>query len=287
MENQKTNGVLHKEEVLIEALPYIQQFEGKTFVVKYGGAAMGNTLRDQFAQDVTLLKKIGIRIALVHGGGKEITEVATRLGVESKFHNGQRITDEPMRDVVQMVLAGKLNKDIVAMINRFGGRAAGISGVDGGTLNVLETSAALGLVGEEIECDTALLSLLLEKDFMPVISPLGVDNKGIIYNINADVAASVVASALHAEKLIYMSDVEGIVLDGLLVNSISKSGAVKLIESGLISGGMIPKVFTAFETVDAGVNKVHIIDGRISHALLLEIFTDRGVGTEFVKEPAE
>ncbi|HET7152490.1 MAG TPA: acetylglutamate kinase [Candidatus Kapabacteria bacterium] len=284
--SQQNGTMQRKEEVLIEALPYIQQFEGKTFVVKYGGAAMGDNLRDTFAQDVTLLKKIGIRIVLVHGGGKEITETASKLGIESQFHNGQRITTEPLRDVVQMVLAGKINKDIAAMINRFGGRAVGLSGVDGSTLNVLESSPVLGLVGEDVECDASLLSLLLDKDYMPVLSPLGVDKGGTIYNINADLAASEVASALHAEKLIYMSDVEGIVVDGLLINSISKSGAVQLIEAGQISGGMIPKVFTAFETVDAGVNKVHIIDGRISHALLLEIFTDRGVGTEFLKDPA-
>jgi len=283
---QQNGTMQRKEEVLIEALPYIQQFEGKTFVVKYGGAAMGDNLRDTFAQDVTLLKKIGIRIVLVHGGGKEITDMASRLGIESQFHNGQRITTEPLRDVVQMVLAGKINKDIVAMINRFGGRAVGLCGVDGSTLNVLEPSSVLGLVGEDVECDASLLSLLLEKDYMPVLSPLGVDKSGTVYNINADLAASEVASAMHAEKLIYMSDVEGIVVDGLLINSISKSGAVQLIDAGQVSGGMIPKVFTAFETVDAGVNKVHIIDGRIPHALLLEIFTDRGVGTEFVKDPA-
>src|SRR5579883_824552 len=283
---QQNGTMQRKEEVLIEALPYIQQFEGKTFVVKCGGAAMGDNLRDTFAQDVTLLKKIGIRIVLVHGGGKEITDMASRLGIESQFHNGQRITTEPLRDVVQMVLAGKINKDIVAMINRFGGRAVGLCGVDGSTLNVLEPSSVLGLVGEDVECDASLLSLLLEKDYMPVLSPLGVDKSGTVYNINADLAASEVASAMHAEKLIYMSDVEGIVVDGLLINSISKSGAVQLIDAGQVSGGMIPKVFTAFETVDAGVNKVHIIDGRIPHALLLEIFTDRGVGTEFVKDPA-
>lgn len=280
-----SNGTpLKKEAILSEALPYIQKFEGKTFVVKYGGAAMSAALQETFARDVTLLKKIGIHIVLVHGGGKEITDMAARLGIPTEFVNGQRATPAAMRDVVQMVLAGKLNKDIVATINRVGGRGTGISGVDGPTLIVQHAAPGLGFTGEEIRCDASLLQALIGADYLPVVAPLGVDNDGVIYNINADVAASAVAAALQAEKLIYLSDVPGVSVEGALARSLTKGEAVQLIESGQITGGMIPKVFTAFSTLDGGVHKVHLIDGSVQHSLLLEILTDQGVGTEFINE---
>lgn len=282
---QGRNGsVLRKEEILSEALPYIQKFEGKTFVVKYGGAAMSPALQETFARDVTLLKKIGIHIVLVHGGGREITELASRLGITTQFHNGQRATPADMRDVVQMVLAGKINKDIVATINRIGGRGAGISGVDGPTLLVHSAAAGLGFTAEDISCDPQFIQDLIAADYLPVLSPIGMDAEGIVFNINADVAAAAVAAALKAEKLIYLSDVAGIAVDGALVHSLTKGEAVHLIETGQITGGMIPKVFTAFSTLDSGVHKVHLIDGSVAHSLLLEILTDEGIGTEFINE---
>jgi acetylglutamate kinase len=277
---------VRREQVLSEALPYIQAFEGKTFVVKCGGAAMESQEADLFARDVTLLKKIGIRIVLVHGGGVEITSVAKRLGIESTFLNGQRVTSPELRDVAQMVLAGKLNKDLVAQINRTGGRAVGISGVDGPTINVRRAAEGMGLVGADVECDPAAITHLIAGDFMPVVAPIGVDANGVIYNVNADVAASAIAAALGAEKLILMSDVAGVLVDGELAHSLTKQQAVHLIEDGKISGGMIPKVTNAFGTLDAGVHKVHVIDGRVDHALLLEVLTNDGVGTEFIRDIA-
>ena len=254
-----------KTEVLIEALPYISRYEGKTFVVKYGGAAQtDDELKETFAQDVTLLTKIGIRVVIVHGGGKEVTEVAGKLGLESRFIDGQRYTDAAMMDVVQMVLAGKTNKDIVGRINRHDGNAVGLSGVDANLLRVRkyeEGGVDLGFVGEICGVNVHHLTMLLKNGIMPVIAPVGVSGEGEAYNVNADVAASAVAAALEAEKLVFLSDVEGVMAGG---------------------NGMVPKIRSAFTALNAGVNKVHLIDGRIKHSLLLEIFTDMGIGTELV-----
>ena len=275
-----------KTEVLIEALPYISRYEGKTFVVKYGGAAQtDDDLKETFAQDVTLLTKIGIRVVIVHGGGKEVTEVAGKLGLESRFIDGQRYTDAAMMDVVQMVLAGKTNKDIVGRINRHDGNAVGLSGVDANLLRVRkyeEGGVDLGFVGEICGVNVHHLTMLLKNGIMPVIAPVGVSGEGETYNVNADVAASAVAAALEAEKLVFLSDVEGVMAGGALVPSMDQDEADRMMATRIISNGMVPKIRSAFTALNAGVNKVHLIDGRIKHSLLLEIFTDMGIGTELV-----
>ncbi|HXG37913.1 MAG TPA: acetylglutamate kinase [Bacteroidota bacterium] len=277
-----------KEEVLIEALPYIQTYEGKTFVIKYGGAAMTEErLKQTFAKDVTLLRKIGINIVIVHGGGKEITEVASALGIETKFVNGQRYTDEKMIDVVLMVLAGLVNKEIVNLINTNGGNAVGLAGMDHGLLKArkqMNNGVDLGLVGEITAVNSSFINLLLQNGMMPVIAPVAVGEAGEIYNVNADLAAGAVAMALKAEKLVYLSDVEGILVNNKLVSTLTQSEAQAFMKAGSIFGGMIPKVTSAFETLRSGVNKVHIIDGRVKHSLLLEIFTDEGIGTQMIHD---
>lgn len=275
-----------KEDVLVEALPYIQQFENAIFVIKYGGAVMHDeSLKQMVAQDVTLLRKIGINIIVVHGGGKEITALSEKLNLKTTFVNGQRYTDEQTRDVVQMVLAGLINKDIVRRINIYGGRAVGISGIDAGLVNVKKYNKEdLGLVGEITSINETFIKNLLKDGYLPVIAPIGVDMEGTIYNVNADVAASSIAGALHATKLVYMTDIEGVKAGNTLISHLTKSDAEKYIADGTISGGMIPKVNSALYALNAGVQKVHIIDGRIQHALLLEIFTTEGVGTEIVPE---
>jgi acetylglutamate kinase len=277
-----------KEEVLIEALPYIQTYEGKTFVIKYGGAVMTEErLKQTFAKDVTILRKIGINIIIVHGGGKEITATANALGIATTFVEGQRYTDEKMIEVVLMVLAGQINKEIVNLINTNGGNAIGLCGVDNMLLKarkLVTDGQDLGLVGEITSVNVPFLSLLLQNGMMPVIAPIGVGDGGQLYNINADLAAGAVAAALKAEKLVYLSDTEGILVKNKLVSSMTKNEASNFIAQGDIFGGMIPKVTSAFDTLDAGVNKVHIIDGRIKHSLLLEIFTDEGIGTQMVHE---
>ncbi len=284
-------GTIAKEEVLIEALPYIQTYEGKTFVIKYGGAAMTEEhLKQTFAKDVTILRKIGINIVIVHGGGKEATEIAGKLGLESRFVNGQRVTDEQMINVMLMVLAGKLNKEITNLINMNGGNAVGLCGVDNSLLRARKlTNGAtdLGLVGEVTSVNTSFINLLLKEGMMPVISPIGVGAEGELYNINADIAAGSIASALKAEKLVYLSDIEGILVNRRLVSTLTQNEAKEHIRQGAIFGGMIPKVQSAFDTLNTGVNKVHIIDGRVKHSLLLEIFTDEGIGTQMVHEDAK
>jgi acetylglutamate kinase len=277
-----------KEEVLIEALPYIQTYEGKTFVIKYGGAVMTDEkLKQTFAKDVTILRKIGVNIIIVHGGGKEITETASALGIDTKFVDGQRFTDEKTIEVVLMVLAGMINKEIVNLINTNGGNAVGLCGVDNMLLRarkLIKNEKDLGLVGEITAVNVPFLNLLLQNGMMPVIAPVGVGDNGQLFNINADLAAGAVAAALKAEKLVYLSDTEGILVREKLVSTLTKSQASELIDEGAIFGGMIPKVTSAFDTLDSGVNKVHIIDGRIKHSLLLEIFTDEGIGTQMIHE---
>ena len=275
-----------KEDVLIEALPYIQTYESKTFVIKYGGAAMRDEhLKVSFAQDVTILRKIGINIIIVHGGGKDITDLASALNISTRFVDGQRYTDEKMVEVVLMVLAGKLNKEIVNLINTNGGNAVGLCGMDNGLLKARRiTEKDLGLVGNVNFVNTGFLNLLLSNGMMPVVAPLAVGEDNKILNINADLAAGAIATALKAEKLVYLSDIEGVLVDKKLVSSLMHAESESLIERGAIHSGMIPKVRSAFATLDAGVNKVHIIDGRIKHSLLLEIFTDEGVGTQMIHQ---
>ncbi|MDQ7818589.1 MAG: acetylglutamate kinase [Melioribacteraceae bacterium] len=279
-----TTATFKKEDVLIEALPYIQQFEGKTFVIKYGGAVMEEeSLKSMIAKDVTLLRKIGINIVVVHGGGKEITSLSNRLNIKTSFVNGQRFTDEETLEVVQMVLAGLINKDIVRRINIHGGRAIGISGIDVDLIKVKKYEKEdLGLVGEVIDVNESLIKNLLKDGYMPVIAPMGVDKFGNVYNVNADLAAGSIAGAIDAAKLVYMSDTEGVKINDELASHLTEMEILDFIEKGIINGGMIPKVESALNALNVGVNKVHIVDGRIEHALLLEIFTEEGVGTEIV-----
>ncbi len=281
-----TTATFKKEDVLIEALPYIQQFEGKTFVVKYGGAVMEDEkLKTMIAKDVTLLRKIGINIVVIHGGGKEITSLSNKLNIQTKFVNGQRYTDEETLDVVRMVLAGSINKDIVRRINIHGGRAVGISGIDGDMIKVKKyIKEDLGLVGEVIDVNEALIKNLLKDGYLPVIAPMGVDVNGSVFNVNADIAAGSIAGAIDAAKLVYLSDTEGVKINNDLVPHLTEKQILDFINSGVINGGMIPKVESALNALNEGVSKVHIIDGRIEHALLLEIFTEEGVGTEIVSE---
>ena len=279
-----TTATFKKEDILIEALPYIQQFEGKTFVIKYGGAVMEEeSLKSMIAKDVTLLRKIGINIVVVHGGGKEITSLSNRLNIKTSFVNGQRFTDEETLEVVQMVLAGLINKDIVRRINIHGGRAIGISGIDVDLIKVKKYEKEdLGLVGEVIDVNESLIKNLLKDGYMPVIAPMGVDKFGNVYNVNADLAAGSIAGAIDAAKLVYMSDTEGVKINDELASHLTEMEILDFIEKGIINGGMVPKVESALNALNAGVNKVHIVDGRIEHALLLEIFTEEGVGTEIV-----
>lgn len=274
-------------QVLIEALPYIRQFEGKTFVIKYGGAAMKDeVLKNTFAENVTLLRKVGINVVIVHGGGDAITKTCDRLGLETTFVHGKRVTDRETINVVQMTLAGKVNQDIVQLINEDGGNAVGVSGLDADTIRAVPSPKAstLGLVGDVAEINTKYIDLLCTAGLIPVIAPIGFDLESNVYNINADDAAAAIAVALKAEKLIYVSDVEGVRVGNRFLKTVCKSDAADFIEKGIITGGMIPKVVSAYQTLDGGVGKVHLVDGKQLHSLLLEIFTDEGVGTQFVIE---
>lgn len=281
--------------VLIQALPYIQKFMGKTIVVKYGGNAMINhDLKAAVIQDVVLMACVGIRTVLVHGGGPEIEHMLKKIGKESRFVNGLRYTDEETMEIVQMVLAGKVNKDIVSLIQQAGGQALGLCGLDGGLLQArkLQSPAGdLGLVGEISAVKTAVLDDVLSRGYIPVVSTVaqGVDNAaGQTLNINADTAAAQIAAALGAEKLMLMTDVRGILRDvndpDSLLQEIKRSELDRLIKEGTVSKGMIPKVDCCRVALDAGVKKAHIIDGRIPHALLLELFTDEGIGTQVVAD---
>jgi acetylglutamate kinase len=295
MENVESNDLISARkaphaaigQVLIEALPYIRKFEKKTFVIKYGGSAMKEAcLKNSFAQNVTLLRKVGINIVIVHGGGDAITKTAERLGHHSRFLHGRRVTDKEMISVIQMTLAGKVNQDIVQLISQHGGKAVGVTGLDADTIQAIPhpNAETLGLVGEVSRINTDYIDLLCQAGLIPVIAPIGFDEKGNIYNINADDAASSIAIALKAEKLIYVSDVEGIHVGERILKTICKTEAADFIEQGIISGGMIPKVLSAFKTLDSGVGKIHLIDGKSTHSLLLEIFTHEGVGTQFIAE---
>ena len=281
-----TKAKFQKEDVLIEALPYIQQFEHKTFVIKYGGAVMQDEeLKAMVAQDVTLLRKIGINVVVVHGGGKEITSFSDKLNIKTKFINGQRYTDEETRDVVQMVLVGLINKDIVRRININGGRAVGVSGIDAELVKVRKyDNEDLGFVGEVTDVNSSFVKNLLKDGYLPVIAPIGVDENGTVYNVNADIAAGSIAGAIDALKLVYMTDIEGVKINGEFVSHLTQTEVENYIKRGIINGGMIPKVKSALDALESGVQKVHIIDGRIPHALLLEIFTNDGIGTEIVSK---
>ncbi len=277
-----------KEDILIGALPYIQRYEGKTFVIKYGGAAMTDAaLKESFAKDVTLLKKIGINVVIVHGGGNAVSELSTRLGIEPRFVGGQRYTDPETLKMVVMTLTGTVNKDVVGLINHAGGNALGLSGIDNNLITAKKHAPKgidLGLVGEVESVNAEFLNSLISTGIIPVIAPLGVSADGEVYNINADIAASGIAQALCAEKLFFLSDTEGVLVEGELVPTLTNARAQQYIKQGIISGGMIPKVNAAFEALANGVHKVHLINGAAKHSLLLEIFTHEGVGTQIIRE---
>ena len=279
--------IISKAEVLTEALPYIKEFSGSTVVIKYGGAALINEeIKSTVIKDIALMKYVGFKPVLVHGGGKDINKALEKIGKKPEFKDGLRVTDEETMDVVQQVLAGKLNKDLATELCMHGINAVGICGKDANFMQVrkaMPNGLDLGLVGEVTEVNTGLVRTLLDNDFVPVISSIGVDENGTAYNVNADYAAVAVAGALNAEKLVFITDVAGImedVNDPDSVISVAHVDEVKgMIDSGVISGGMIPKVQCCIAGVEAGVGNVHILDGRIPHCLILEIFTKRGCGT--------
>lgn len=287
-----------KAEVLMEALPYIQRFYGKTFVIKYGGSAMADEeLKASFAQDMVLLKYVGINPVVVHGGGPQINEVLQKMGTPTQFVRGMRVTDQETMDIVEMVLAGKINKEIVSLINRHGGMAVGLSGKDGGLIQARKMSVTvasngeppeiidIGLVGEIVGINPMVINTLDENKFIPVIAPVGAGEHGETYNINADLVAGQLAEALGAEKLILLTDVDGVKdKKGGLLSTLKINQARKLIQEGVVAEGMIPKVECCIEALKGGVGKTHIIDGRVKHAVLLEIFTKEGVGTEVVRK---
>ena len=291
-----TTEWIHKAEILLEALPYMRRFQGQTLVIKYGGAAMKEPeLKAGFAQDITLIQYLGIHPVVVHGGGPQIGQMLAQLEIPTQFVEGMRVTDQPTMDVVEMVLAGKVNKEIVNLINTAGGRAVGLSGKDGRLLEAQKLEfyrpredeppeiIDIGLVGEVTQVNTDLIRTLQAQNFIPVIAPVGVGQAGETYNINADLVAGAVAAPLGAAKLILLTDVPGVLdKEGRLVSSLTRRQAVTMIEDGSIVGGMLPKIKCCLEALDEGVAKAHILDGRVLHAVLLEIFTDHGIGTEIV-----
>lgn len=279
--------LIGKARVLIDALPYISTFRGRTFVVKIGGAALENLeLRRRFAEDIVLLSWVGIKVVAVHGGGKQISGMLDRLGLEPTFIDGMRVTDEATLEVVEMVLGGSLNQELVRLVQQLGGTAVGLTGKDGGMARARRRGGTpdLGFVGNVTRFDRSVVDHVIG-DFIPIIAPLAAGEDGQTYNINADVFAAGLAAALQAEKLVLLTDVPGVAdRSGALLSTLTSSDARRLVGEGVISGGMIPKVDNALAALEAGVSKVHIIDGRLEHALLLEIFTVEGVGTEVVSE---
>jgi acetylglutamate kinase len=289
--------IIRKAEVLIDALPYIRNFYGKTLVIKYGGAAQTkDELKESFAQDIAMLNFIGIRTVIVHGGGPRISATMEKMGKKPEFVHGQRVTDKETMDIVEMVLGGLVNKEIVSLINKHGGKAVGLSGKDGGLIRAQKKSAKkigpeagvseivdLGLVGEVTAIEPSLLDGLEKSGFIPVISPIGVGPEGETLNINADYVASAVAASVRAEKLILLTDVAGL-LDkkGNVISTLRKRQIPGLMKDGTVTGGMLPKVQACTRALEGGVSKTHIVDGRIPHCLLLEIFTKEGIGTEIL-----
>jgi acetylglutamate kinase len=291
--------MIEKAEILSEALPYIRRFYQKTVVIKYGGHAMvAEELKESFARDIVLMKYIGLHPVVVHGGGPQIGQMLERIGKKSDFRAGMRVTDEDTMDIVEMVLAGKLNKEIVTLINRHGGQAIGMSGKDAQLLKARKLHVFryqgddqppeiidIGLVGEVQSVNVEVLRLLEKSQVIPVIAPVGVGQNGETYNINADLVAGHVAGALQAEKLLLMTDVQGVLdRENRLISSMTVAEAADALQDETLKGGMIPKVQCAIDAIQAGVGKVHIIDGRVPHAVLLELFTDHGVGTEIIKK---
>lgn len=295
--------LIKKANILVETLPYIRAFSDKTIVIKYGGNAMTEeSLKHKFAQDIVLMKYVGINPVIVHGGGPQIDEMLNRLGIEAVFKQGVRVTDEKTMEIVEMVLAGKINMEIVDLLNRHGGRAVGVSGKDGGfiTAKPLTVKAWIESLGMEMDSDSLtddtfgyvgdiqainprLIEKLQQDNFIPVIAPIGTDREGHTYNINADLVAGAVAAALKAEKLLMLTDVKGIRnAKGRHISTLSRKEMQRLIKKGVIREGMLPKVHACLDALDGGVQKAHIIDGRMPHAILLEVFTHKGIGTEII-----
>lgn len=282
MENLLSNR--ERAEVLTQALPYIKKYSGKIVVIKYGGNAMINEqLKQQVMEDITLLWLIGVKVVLVHGGGPEISETMKRLGKQAQFVNGLRVTDKETVDIVQMVLAGKVNKTLVNLLQMKGGHAVGVSGIDGGIIEAVMKDEALGYVGKITRIRPQPITDLLEKNYIPVVSTVASDRQGNTYNINGDTAAAFIAGALNAERLIMMTDIAGILRDkddpSTLIPALTVSEARKLFDEGVISGGMIPKVDCCIEAIEKGVRHVVIMDGRVPHSILMELLTDEGAGT--------
>ncbi len=283
--------VMKKAEVLIEALPYIQRFNRKIIVVKYGGSAMVDPeLQKNVIKDVTLLKLVGFKPIIVHGGGKEISRWVSKVGKEAQFVNGLRVTDEETMEIAEMVL-GRVNKSLVTMVQELGVKAVGISGKDGGLLKVnkkLSNGQDIGFVGDIKEVDTKVLYDLLDRDFLPIVAPIGLDDEYQTYNINADDAACAIAKAIGADKLVFLTDIEGLYRDindkSTFISRLTASEADELINGGVIGGGMLPKLGNCTSAIRGGVNRVHILDGRVLHCLLLEIFTDEGIGTAILAD---
>ena len=276
-----------RAQILSEALPYIQEYHGKTVVVKYGGNAMINQdLKMSVMHDIVLLSLIGVKVVLVHGGGPEISEMLKRVGKESVFVDGLRYTDEETAEIVRMVLAGKINKSLVNLLESFGGKALGLCGIDGHMMKCCKENEKLGYVGKITRINTKVITDTLDAGYIPVISTVGYDDEGHIYNVNADTASAVIAGALNAHSLILMTDTKGVLRDkddeSSLIEKISVSDIPSLIKQGIISGGMIPKIDCCKEAIRRGVSKVFIIDGRVEHSILVEILSDEGIGTMFV-----
>jgi len=279
----------HRAEILTQALPYIQKYYGKIIVIKYGGNAMINDkLKEQVMEDIVLLHLVGVEVVLVHGGGPEITETLKRMGKDSIFLNGLRVTDKETADVVQMVLAGKINKSLVNLLQIKGGAAIGLSGLDGHMIKAEMKNKELGYVGEITDIDIKPIIDLINNDYIPVVSTIGCDEEGNVYNINADTAAAYIAGKMKAERLITMTDIEGILRDKndpkSLIQCIDIEDAKELFNTGVVSGGMIPKVQCCIDAIEKGVKKVTILDGRVPHALLIETLTDEGAGTMVIKD---
>ena len=282
MHNEFTN--MERAEVLVQALPHIKRYNGKIVVIKYGGNAMiDENLKMQVMEDIALLWLIGVKVVLIHGGGPEISETMKKLGKKAEFVNGLRVTDRETVDIVQMVLAGKVNKTLVSLIQMKGGHAVGLSGIDGGIIEAKMKDEALGYVGEITKIRTRPITDLLEKNYIPIISTVASDRQGNTYNINGDTAAAHIAGALHAERLIMMTDINGVLRDkddpSTLIREMSVEEAKGLYDEGIISGGMIPKVDCCIEAINEGVSNVVIMDGRVPHAILMELLTDEGAGT--------
>lgn len=294
MANKELDKVLEKAEVLIEALPYIQKFNRKIIVVKYGGSAMSNEeLQKNVIKDVTLLKLVGFKPIIVHGGGKEISRWVEKVGKEAKFINGLRVTDSETMEIAEMVL-GKVNKNLVRMVEELGVKAVGISGKDGNLLTAekkYSNGEDIGFVGNITKVEPKIIHDLLENDFLPIISPIGLGEDFETYNINADDAACAIAKAVGADKLVFLTDIEGLYKDindkDSFISRIKASDADALISGGVIGGGMLPKLNNCTDAIKNGVNRVHILDGRIPHSMLLEIFTNQGIGTAIIKDEDE